>query len=69
MPYREREPVSVDWSLLAVEIGDVPGGLAVLRLLQAHGLDTLMRREDGEVKASCSIEYLVHTVHSERKRR
>ncbi len=72
MPYREMmsdTKISIDGDLMAEEIGDIPGGVAVLRILQAHGLNTLMRREGGNIIESNGIDNFVHTIHIIKSRK
>ncbi len=72
MPYREMTSdtkMYINWDLMAEEIGDIPGGVAVLRILQAHGLNTLMRREGDDVLGSNDIDHFVHTIHIIKSRK
>lgn len=64
-PYRTAvDPSSINWFALAAEIADVPGGLAVLRVLQVHGVERLASLSNG---AHSSIEYLIEKVHEARR--
>lgn len=66
-PYRTAVEPGINWFALAAEIADVPGGLAVLRVLQVHGVNHLVNLADGEQRASSSIEYLIEKVHEARR--
>lgn len=55
-----------NWNRVAKEIRDIPGGLAALRVLQAHGLTHIVTfREGGAVAKSNSIDNLIDTAHRE----
>lgn len=73
-PYRDEGKVSrtpVDWTLLAHEIADVPGGIAVLRILQGCGVDRLVQAgaRNETLGAFNSIEHMITMVHEARRAR
>lgn len=45
----------------AREVADMPGGIAFLRVLQAHGINQLVRRnyQTGELFECCSIDRMI----------
>lgn len=54
--------------MMAKEIGDIPGGIAVLRIMQAHGIDMLLKRSDKGESASCTVEHFITMVHEAGRR-
>lgn len=62
--------VEVNWIRLGKEIGAMPNGIAVLRVLQAHGLyDFRTHRtpsEGGGINQICSIDTVIHYAHTEK---
>jgi hypothetical protein len=54
----------------AYEIGRLRDGLAVLRILQFHGLDRIVIYDkNGEIEETSSIEYMVDLIENEEKAR
>ena len=56
---------SINWIRLGKEIANMPNGIAVLRLLQAHGLTHLVVLEGG-ITQSNSIEMTIDYAHKEK---
>jgi hypothetical protein len=55
-----------NWIRIAKEIRDLPGGLAALRVLQAHGLTHIISFADnGYIAKSHSIDGIIDTAHRE----
>lgn len=61
----------INWVRLGKEIGQMPNGIAMLRVLQAHGVGHLVKFQpsgnvgDGPVKQSCSIDMVIDYAHRE----
>jgi hypothetical protein len=64
MPYRETiVRWGPDWQRIAKEVAATPGGIATLRILQAHGVNKLSAFVEGDgEKASNSIENFMNAV-------
>ena len=58
----------INWIRLGKEIASMPNGIAVLRVVQAHGITHFARfvAEQSNVKASCTIEMVIDYAHKER---
>lgn len=68
MAYREnRQPIN--WSIVAAEIADIPGGVAVLRILQGNGVDRLSQLPGPgeELGAFNSIAHMIAMVHEAKR--
>lgn len=69
MPYRDDDHrPTINWVMMAKEIADVPGGLAVLRVIQVHGIDMLVKRSDKGDYAHCTVEHFITMVHEAGRR-
>jgi hypothetical protein len=62
--------MNINWIHVCKEIRDIPGGLAALRVLQAHGLTHIVRIDAASgtstITNSNSIESVIDTAHRER---
>lgn len=58
----------INWTRVGKEIADLRGGIAVLRLLQAHGITHFVKfsPDSSGIKQSCTIEMVVDYAHKER---
>jgi hypothetical protein len=57
----------INWIRLGKEIAQMPNGIAVLRVLEAHGVRHFVRfSESGSVSNSCSIEMVIDYAHKEK---
>lgn len=57
----------INWLRIGKEIANMPNGFAVLRVLQAHGVEHLVKfNEGGGVRQSCTIETVLNYAHTER---
>lgn len=68
MAYRDNYQPTIDWLKAAKEIANVPGGVAVLRILEAHGVNKLSNeykddRPPNTGEAMTSIRWLIDKVH------
>lgn len=67
---------SINWIRLGKELAAMPNGIAVLRVLQAHGVTSLVTYnttrtptdigENKHVHQSCSINMVIDYAHKER---
>lgn len=57
----------INWIRLVKEIGSIPNGIAVLRILQAHGLTHLVNLNHNGIRQSNSIEDTIDRAHKENK--
>lgn len=54
--------IETNWIKLGKEIGSINNGIAILRVLQAHGLSHLLNGN----RQQCSIEMLIDYAHKEK---
>lgn len=57
----------INWIRMGQEIAQTPGGVALLRVLQAHGVTHLARFTISEdIKQSCTIDMVIDYAHKEK---
>lgn len=63
---KEAAVAGTNWIQLAKEIAQMPNGIAVLRVLQAHGLTHVVTIGNDGIRQSNSIDGVIDYAHRER---